>query len=242
MHKSSEHSDKDCVWNEDAPTVISCAHFKDKRSLWSSSPQALFVFRRQCQDGKEYKMKIKVLYEDNIKNGYKNHTTIEIPDGDYSVMLDIDYEQRLAEAKPDKKGEVKRCETVQEMFDLLNSKEYNNWRKFDRHWGFSKAKPNDEEEEIDTSEPLMKEVSDDRVFRRDEIIRDCQNEYQDVCQWIREVLGKKEDWADMFIAVRIDGMSIRDYASSIGADENNITQKLKRATKKLQEEYQNRQI
>ena len=22
MHKSSEHSDKDCVWNEDAPTVI----------------------------------------------------------------------------------------------------------------------------------------------------------------------------------------------------------------------------
>ena len=187
-------------------------------------------------------MKIKVLYEDNIKNGHKNYTTIEIPDGDYSVMLDIDYEQRLAEAKPEKKDEVKRCETVQEMFDLLNSKEYNNWRKFDRHWGFSKAKPNDEGEEVDTSEPLMKEVSDDRVFRRDEIIRDCQNEYQDVCQWIREVLGKKEDWADMFIAVRIDGMSIRDYASSIGADENNITQKLKRATQKLQKEYINRQI
>ena len=187
-------------------------------------------------------MKIKVLYEDNIKNGYKNHTTIEIPDGDYSVMLDIDYEQRLAEAKPEKKGEVKRCETVQEMFDLLNSKEYNNWRKFDRHWGFSKAKPNDEEGEIDTSEPLMKEVADDRVFRKDEITRDCQNEYQDVCQWIRKVLGKKEDWADMFIAVRIDGIPIREYANSIGADENNITQKLKRATKKLQEKYQNRQI
>lgn len=187
-------------------------------------------------------MKIKVLYEDNIKNGYKNHTTIEIPDGDYSIMLDIDYERRLAEAKPEKKGEVKRCETVQELFDALNNKEFNNWRKFDRHWGFSKAKPNDEEEEIDTSEPLMKEVSDDRVFRRDEIIRDCQNEYQDVCQWIRKVLGKKEDWADMFIAVRIDGMSIREYASSIGADENNITQKLKRATQKLQKEYINRQI
>jgi len=130
-------------------------------------------------------MKIKVLYEDNIKNGHKNYTTIEIPDGDYSIMLDIDYEQRLAEAKPEKKGEVKRCETVQEMFDLLNSKEYNNWRKFDRHWGFSKAKPNEEGEEVDTSEPLMKEVSDDRVFRRDEIIRDCQNEYNDVCQGSR---------------------------------------------------------
>ena len=187
-------------------------------------------------------MKIRVLYGEHIKNGHKNYTTIEIPDGDYSVMLDIDYEQRLSEAKPEKKEEVKRCQTVQELFDLMNKKEYNNWRKFDRHWGFSKAMPNEEGEEVDTSEPLMKEVSDDRVFRRDEIIRDCQNEYNDVCQWIREVLGKKEDWADMFIAVRIDGMSIRDYASSIGADENNITQKLKRATKKLQEEYQNRQI
>lgn len=28
MHKSSVHSDKDCVWNEDAPTVISCALFR----------------------------------------------------------------------------------------------------------------------------------------------------------------------------------------------------------------------
>ena len=48
-------------------------------------------------------MKIKVLYEENIKNGHKNYTTIEIPDGDYSIMLDIDYEQRLAEAKPETK-------------------------------------------------------------------------------------------------------------------------------------------
>ena len=187
-------------------------------------------------------MKIKVLYEDNIKNGYKNHTTIEIPDGDYSIMLDIDYERRLAEAKPEKKGEVKRCETVQEMFDLLNSKEYNNWRRFYNHWGLSKAIPNEEGQEIDTSEPLMKEVADDRVFRKDEIIHDHQNDYQDVCNWIRKVLGKKEDWADMFIAVRMDGIPIREYANSIGADENNITQKLKRATKKLQEEYINRQI
>jgi DNA-directed RNA polymerase specialized sigma24 family protein len=46
----------------------------------------------------------------------------------------------------------------------------------------------------------------------------------------------------MFIAVRIDGMSIREYANFIGADENNITQKLKRATKKLEKEYPNRQI
>ena len=88
----------------------------------------------------------------------------------------------------------------------------------------------------------MKEVADDRIFRKDEIERAYQDDYEGVCKWIRTALGKKQDWADMFIAVRIDGMSIREYASFIGADENNITQKLKRATKKLQEEYENRQI
>jgi len=126
--------------------------------------------------------------------------------------------------------------------EKFNRQEYNNWHKFDRHWGYSKAKPNEEGEGIDTSEPLMKEVADDRVFRKDEISCDSQNIHQDVCQWIRSALSKKPEWADAFIAVRIDGMSIREYANSIGAEENNITQKLKRATKKLQEEYQNRQI
>ena len=88
----------------------------------------------------------------------------------------------------------------------------------------------------------MKEVADDRIFRKDEIERAYQDDYEGVCKWIRTALGKKQDWADMFIAVRIDGMSIREYASSIGVSENNITQKLKRATQKLRKEIENRQI
>ncbi len=180
-------------------------------------------------------MKIRVLYEDNIKNGHKNYTTIEIPDGDYSVMLDIDYAQRLEEAKPEKKAEVKRCETVQEMFDLMNNKEYNQWRRYHRHLGNPKTPyRKDDEVEID--------VMDTFADNSQEIERNHQDEYESVCQWIRTALVKKQDWADMFIAVRIDGMSIREYASSIGVNENNITQKLKRATKKLEQEYKNRQI
>ncbi|MDH4615078.1 hypothetical protein [Listeria innocua] len=132
---------------------------------------------------------------------------------------------------------------IQDAFnEKFNKPEYNNWHKFDRHKGYSIAKPNADGQECDTSEPLMKEVVDDRVFRKDEIERSFQDEYESVCQWIRTTLGKKQDWADMFIAVRIDGMSIREYASSIGIDENNITQKLKRATQKLRKEIENRQI
>ena len=132
---------------------------------------------------------------------------------------------------------------IQKTFDeKFNKPEYNIWHRETRHLTTPKERFNDDGDEYDTSEPLMKEVADDRIFRKDEIERAYQDDYEGVCKWIRTALGKKQDWADMFIAVRIDGMSIREYASSIGANENNITQKLKRATKKLEQEYKNRQI
>ena len=126
----------------------------------------------------------------------------------------------------------------------FNRPDYNCWHKFDRHRGRSIAQSanNDGEEDIDTSEPLMEEVADDRIFRRDELEREKRESYEVICQWVRKILGKKSEWADAFIAVRLDGEPIREYASRIGANENNITQKLKRAEKKLRENYKNRQI
>ena len=132
---------------------------------------------------------------------------------------------------------------IQKKFDEeLNRPEYNIWHRETRHLTTPKERFNDDGDEYDTSEPLMKEVADDRIFRKDEIERAYQDDYEGVCKWIRTALGKKQDWADMFIAVRMEGMSIREYASSIGVSENNITQKLKRATKKLEQEYKHRQI
>ena len=63
-------------------------------------------------------------------------------------------------------------------------------------------------------------------------------EYEEVCLRVRNVLIKKPQWAEAFIAVRIYGLSIREYAAMVGDSENNITQKLNRATKKLKEIYQ----
>ncbi len=190
-------------------------------------------------------MKIRVLYEENIKNGHKFYTTIEIPEGDYSIMLDTDYEQRLAEAKPEKKDEVKRCETVQEMLDLMNKKEYNDWHRETRY-----IDPNPKKKKSNGKIGFIQGEPDDESFNimdylctsSDEEERSRDYECEAIYDWIRKTLAKKPEWADAFIAVRIDGMSIREYANSIGADENNITQKLKRATKKLQQEYKNRQI
>lgn len=117
--------------------------------------------------------------------------------------------------------------------------DYNSWHKFDRHRGYSKAQPgkDDGEDDVDTSEPLMSEVADDRIFRRDEIERERCESYEDICEKVRIILKKKPDWADMFIAVRMDELPIREYAAEIGADENNITQKLKRAEKRIRENW-----
>lgn len=129
--------------------------------------------------------------------------------------------------------------------EQYNKPEYNNWHKFDRHRGFSKAQPgkDDDEDDADTSEPLMKEVADDRIFRKDEIERDRRESYDAICQWVRKVLVKKPKWADAFIAVRMDGVSVNDHAASIGVSDASIVSKwLARAEKKLKENYPNRQI
>lgn len=123
--------------------------------------------------------------------------------------------------------------------------DYNSWHKVRQaSWCSCKAQPgkDDAEDEVDTNEPLMEEVADDRIFRKDELDRKERESYSAICDWVRKVLVKKPEWADAFIAVRMDGESIREYAARIGADENNITQKLKRAEKKLRENYKNSQI
>jgi hypothetical protein len=89
----------------------------------------------------------------------------------------------------------------------------------------------------------MKEVADDRIFRKDEIERDRRESYEAICQWVRKVLAKKPKWADAFIAVRMDGVSVNDHAADIGVSDASIVSKwLARAEKKLKENYPNRQI
>lgn len=177
-------------------------------------------------------MKLKIRYE----NGYQ---TIELDEKSTQEMwVSFGFEDEEPE-----QGEKER--RIQEAFDKrFNRPEYNNWHKFDRHRGCSKAQHGKDsiEDEIDSSEPLMDEVADDRIFRKDEIEHEKKEDYEAVCRRVRKILAKKPEWADAFIAVSLNNESIRDYAARIGADENNITQKLKRAKKKLRESYKNRQI
>jgi hypothetical protein len=184
-------------------------------------------------------MKIRVLYEDNIKNGHPFYTTIELPDGDYSIMLDTDYEQRLSETKPEKRGEVKRCGTVQEVFDLMNKREYNNWRQHNRHWD-STAVPNridgkrgkavskEEQPEPGDEGSNIPNYVDAFPDFTDEESRERQYDYEDWCGRIRSVM--KPDYAEMIIAIHLD-----EYAESIGEKPNTLNHRLQRAEKKFTE-------
>lgn len=139
-----------------------------------------------------------------------------------------------------------REQRIQDAFDIkFNRPDYNCWHKFDRHRGNSKKQTGKDEsgDDVDTSEPLMSEVRDDRIFRQDEILKAEKEEYEAISQWIQEILVKKPKWADAFIAVRLDGMSVNDYAAFIGVKDASVVSKwLTRAAKKLKENYRNRQI
>lgn len=178
-------------------------------------------------------MKLKIRYE----NEYQTITLDAEATEELWVSLSLEGEGLTQE---------ERERLIQETWEeRYNRPDYNNWHKHNRHTGRSKAQSEnkDGEEDADTSEPLMSEVADDRIFRRDELAREEKESYEAICQWVRQTLIKKPKWADAFIAVRMDGVSVNDHAAAIGVSDASIVSKwLARAERKLRENYSNRQI
>ncbi len=135
---------------------------------------------------------------------------------------------------------------IQEAFDeQYNRPEYNIWHRETRH-----IDPTPKRKRMDGRRGYIQADPDEAAFdimdylltTTDAEMHKHNFEYQEVCAWVRKVLINKPEWADAFIAVRLDGEPVREYAARIGADENNVTQKLKRAAQKLKENYKDRQI
>ena len=97
----------------------------------------------------------------------------------------------------------------------------------------------------------MNEVVDPSIFLKDEIDRESKENHEAVKMFVYSVL--KPDVADLFMAVRIDGMSINEKAESMLSRDafeteeeynkavsrlaNSITQKLKRANEKIKNNF-----
>lgn len=159
------------------------------------------------------------------------------------VSLSLD-EQPPEEDAPDMPlSKLDREARIQQAFDVqFNRPDYNAWHRHDRHWDQGRS-GSDVDDEMPTFEPLMKAMRDDRICQREELEREERWSYEAICQWVRATLARKPKWAEAFIAVRLDGDSVNDYAASIGVSDASIVSKwLGRAEKKLRENYRKRQI
>ena len=172
-------------------------------------------------------MKIRIIHENRFQ-----YLELDTADADQLwVSLSLGSSADLSD-------EEKRKQLQSAFDEQFNRPDYNNWHQLDRHRGESKAKSEDGLDERDASEPLMSEVIDDRVFRKDEIMCEQKWEDEEVRAKIRAVL--KPDYAEMIIAIHLDGMSCIEYAASIGQKPNTVNHRLQRAEKKLREIFEKR--
>lgn len=179
-------------------------------------------------------MKIQLRYDNQF-------TTFELNLDEVKGWLNIS-------ALPDETEEAFQARVQKKVDVEYNRPEYNSMHKQERHKGYSKFA---EDEHGDYFEPNMNDVKDSSVFLKTQ--NDIRNaeDYKAIESFVYSVL--KPDVADLFIAVRLDGMSINDQAVSMLSRDafeteaeynktcerlaNNITQKLKRAAKKLEKNF-----
>lgn len=182
-------------------------------------------------------MKIKIRYE-------KEFTTFELNLSDIKGWLNIDLQ-------PDESEEEFAKRAQEEVDKEYNRPEYNVMHKQERHKGFAISTKDEDGEETGDFEPNMSEVVDPSIFLKDEIDRNKQESYEAVKEFVYSVL--KPDVADLFMSVRIDGVSINEkaesmlsrdafeseeeYKTAVSRLANSITQKLKRANKNLEKSF-----
>ena len=170
-------------------------------------------------------MKIVLRYEE-IKQ------TIEIDDkdlDDFCISLSVDSDSDT----------INKEKLIQEAIDEeFNNPEYNNFHKETRHIGLSKLALRNKDDNEWQDEPIMSEVVDSSLFTKYQDIYEREEEYKELYNKLHTILGTKNNWIEAIMAVRVDGMSVNDYAASIGLKDASIVSKwLTRAERKLRAYY-----
>lgn len=123
--------------------------------------------------------------------------------------------------------------------DEFNRSEYNNFHKETRHIGLSKLALRNKDTEEWQDEPIMSEVVDSSLFTKYQDIYEREEDYKELYSKLHTILGTKNNWIEAIMAVRVDGMSVNDYAASIGLKDASIVSKwLTRAERKLRAYYE----
>ena len=170
-------------------------------------------------------MKIKIRYE----NEYQ---TLEVENMELERWLNIS----ISEEESQEDYEKRIQDVIEERF---NRPDYNNWHKHDRHTGNAKMRNKEGVIEVNTDEAIMARAIDKSVFTKDidELAERMDHEwqYEYYCNYLRSIL--KPDAAEMIIAIVLDGMTVGEYAASIGENANNVSHRYRRAIKKLKKVF-----
>lgn len=159
--------------------------------------------------------------------------TIEIDDkdlDDFCISLSVDSDSDTSNKE----------KLIQEAIDdEFNRPEYNNYHKETRHIGLSKLALRNKGDDEWQDEPIMSEVVDSRIFTKYQDIYEREEDYKELYNKLHTILGIKNNWIEAIMAVRVDGMSVNDYAASIGLKDASIVSKwLTRAERKLRAYYE----
>ena len=166
-------------------------------------------------------MKIRIMYDNKP-------TYLEVPDEDCTVMIDMDYEDRLSCAED--KETVTRRSPQEIMDERFNKPDYNNWHKFDRHRGMPK-KPFRKDDESEDATDHMDYLPDNTH----EVARIKKEDYEYYCEIIRSILKPKH--SEPFIAVYLDGMTMTEYAEREGVSKSAISHRLNTAKKNFKKVF-----
>lgn len=175
----------------------------------------------QESGGKAGRMKIKMRYE----NKYQ---TLEVETEEMGKWLNISILEDESQEEYEKR--------IQKEVDIkYNNPDYNSWHKHNRHSGDAKIRNKDGKVEVNTEEAIKEKSVDESVYT--ECIEEMEEhfDYEYHCEFLRENLKTKV--ADMVIAIAIDGMTVGEYAASIGDDANNVSHRYRRAINKLKKVF-----
>lgn len=173
---------------------------------------------------------------------------INYEDGEQVVEIDLEDLERLCiclsiEQIPETQEEKEAL--VRETFDKeFNKPDHSNWRRHSRNTvQMSLLTKNSADPDLDDA-LAVRALGDQGYYTDEEEIQKFEDaeEFTDDCRWVREALKSKPHLAEMFIAIRMKGTPINEYAESIGVDENTVGHRLARVEKKLRNLYEKRPI
>ena len=170
----------------------------------------------------------------------KEYQTIEIDIEDMEklwVSLNLEPAENLSMEEKEKR----LMEAVEDQF---NRPEYNSWHRSDRNSvQMSVLTKNSNDPNLDDALAVRARGDQGYCTDEDEIRKfEDEEQFKDDCRWVRDVFRSKPHLAEMLIAIRMRCVLIKDYAESIGVDENTVGHRLARVEKKLKKLYEKRPI